>query len=144
MATQSNSTEITPYVRNIMLIDDDFATNYVNEIFLKKTGWVENIIKHTQALKALEDLLSRCVQGKNAFPELILLDLNMPVMNGFEFLEAFNQLPELVNMESRIYIASSSDYPRDLEKAWQLGIYGFVLKPIGFDRSREILLEIKP
>jgi CheY-like chemotaxis protein len=127
---------------SIMLVDDDPATNYINEIFLMKTGGVQKILKFTQSKLALSELtILAQKKNKDDFPEIIFLDLNMPVMNGFEFIDALHKIPGIEELNTSIYMVSSSDYPRDLEKAWAAGIQGFVNKPIGFERSQQIIQE---
>ena len=131
------------HVRNVMLIDDDPATNYINEIFLKKTGLVDNVWKYTQANHAIEQLNAICAQAKSGeksdLPEIILLDLKMPVMDGFEFLEVYREMINDNNQKTDVYILTSSDYPRDLEKVKQFDIAGIINKPIDFEKGKKIV-----
>lgn len=65
-----------------LLVDDDETTNFVNEMLLKDMGVTEQILTAHNGQEALELILERC--ENNECPSLILLDINMPVMNGFE------------------------------------------------------------
>src|SRR6187402_1518292 len=127
----------------ILLVDDDFATNFINKKILQKA----NVTNHIQVtLNGKEAIDYICKQGKfesdtNEFPqpELILLDINMPVMDGWEFIEAFQKL-SLENKENiAIVMLSSSFNPADKTRAESIDeISAFKQKPM----SREALLEI--
>lgn len=134
---------VSEHVNNIMLIDDDPASNYINEIFLKKTGMVDNVWKYTQASQALEKLLfisSKTKPGEKAeLPEIIILDLKMPVMDGFEFLDAFDEMVNIKKSNTQVYVLTSSDYPRDIEKVKQYGIACIISKPIDFEKGKKIV-----
>ena len=127
----------------VLLVDDDFATNFINKKIIQKA----NITEHIQvALNGKEAIDYLCKQGKfesgaNEFPQpqLILLDINMPVMDGWEFIEAYKNL-NLENKENiAIVMLSSSFNPSDKAKAESIEeITAFRQKPM----SREALLEI--
>lgn len=127
----------------ILLVDDDFATNFINKKILQKVKITDHIQVALNGKEAI-DYISK--QGKfesdsNEFPEpeLILLDINMPVMDGWEFIEAYQQL-NLKNKENiAIVMLSSSFNPADKARAEAIPeISAFRQKPM----SREALLEI--
>lgn len=86
-------------------------------------------------------------QGKYAdraeypLPDLLLLDLKMPRMNGFEVLEWVRNQPSLAHL--RILVLTSSDEKRDVDKAYQLGANSFMVKPIEFEELTELSRFIK-
>jgi CheY-like chemotaxis protein len=87
-----------------------------------------------EALEYLADLQS---SGQD-FPQLILVDINMPILNGWEFLTAYEtlQAPNPVH----IYMLSSSVYENDIEKAKSFKtVQGFISKPLSIDRLTELL-----
>jgi CheY-like chemotaxis protein len=76
------------------------------------------------------NLLNDYFQGALSLPDVILLDLNMPIMDGFTFIEAFKKL-NIPNKDSmRIVIVSSSQNPNDVRKAKEMGISVFLTKPV--------------
>jgi len=115
----------------ILLIDDDDATNFYNEIMLEEWELANEIHISTNGRKGLDFLKENengFNQKKNA---LILLDINMPIMDGFQFLDAFASLP-IANKENlSIVMLSSSSHPMDIEKANKYTfLKGFMSKPL--------------
>jgi CheY-like chemotaxis protein len=75
----------------------------------------------------------------NINPMLILLDLNMPVMNGFEFLEAYQQYEEALKRGVAIVILTTSLNPKDIERVKDKGVVEFLNKPLAQDKLKEVL-----
>lgn len=73
-------------LKRFLLVDDSNSTNFFNKTIIQKTDCVEEVLIATNGSNALKYLQS------DTIPEIIFLDLNMPVMNGWEFLEQHNQL----------------------------------------------------
>lgn len=125
----------------VLLVDDDFATNFINKKILQKN----NIADHIQvALNGNEALDYLCNQGKFESkdikqPQLILVDINMAVMDGWEFIEAYQNL-NFENKEKIVMVMLSSSFnPADKAKADSIKeISDFKQKPM----SKEALIEI--
>lgn len=83
-------------LKTVLLIDDSDATVFFNKIILSKTGYVDEILIAKNGLEALKIIKTGVV------PDLIFLDINMPVMNGWEFLEAFENLS--ISFENTIIV----------------------------------------
>ena len=64
------------------------------------------------------------------YPEVIFLDLNMPVMDGFEFLERFEKIQQKAKQRIPIYILTSSNYFKDFERAKDFSVTGYIIKPL--------------
>lgn len=122
-------------MKNILLVDDDNIFNFLNTNLLRQSGRADEIHTALNGKEAL-DLLNNYYMGTASFPDVILLDLNMPVMDGFSFLEAFQKinLPRKENVS--IIIVTSSHDPHDMARAKALGITHYLTKPL----SEESLL----
>jgi CheY-like chemotaxis protein len=121
-------------MKNVLLVDDDKTFNFISTRLLELTGMAGNILTAWNGKQAL-DLFER----NQGFPDVILLDLNMPVMDGFEFLEAFNTLNLPGKEQVKIVILSSSVHPKDIERAQVLGAHRYVRKPLEQDTLIDIL-----
>lgn len=110
----------------VLLIDDDPVANFINKAVIKEyvSKDVEIAINGMQAIRILEDLVKQ-----NNCPEFILLDMNMPVMNGMEFLEAFQKLGP--HPRIKIVILTSFIGKLDTFKIMQCqNIKGWLKKPL--------------
>jgi CheY-like chemotaxis protein len=118
--------------KNILLVDDEIIFNMVNKKILERGSQVESIDSVVNGREAINFLEQR-IQTKLPLPELILLDLNMPIMNGFEFLEEIQNHPAIDHKAMAIVILSSSFDPRDKARARELGATDFLEKPLTVD-----------
>lgn len=126
---------------SILLVDDDQIINLVHRKFLEKSGKFGPITITNSATKAL-DVLQAMHETGEPLPRLMLLDIMMPVLNGFQFLEKFSELPATITSEVRIVMLTSSLDPRDKEKSVSSPyVVGFIDKPL--DRWKmEQLIEL--
>jgi CheY-like chemotaxis protein len=101
---------------NFFLIDDSEVNNYYNEDLLKEFEFTESVTIFNRAKEALERIIDDLKQNKPS-PEVIFLDIRMPEMDGFEFIEDLEtELDELeLELDSRIFILTSSMHRRDFE-----------------------------
>lgn len=120
-----------------MVVDDDGDNCFVTKKILQKAG-TEKIITASNGLEALKKLRKISTRG-DKLPGLIFLDLNMPIMNGFEFLEEASKSTELDLSQIRIFITTSSVLQKDKEKANNYPIAGFISKPLTPQILGEIL-----
>lgn len=116
-------------MKNVLLVDDDKTFNFISTRLLELTGLAGNVAIAWNGQQAL-DLFHGQYQSAEELPDIILLDLNMPVMDGFEFLEAFNNLPLPGKEQVKIIVLSSSVHPKDIERARQLGAHRYLRKPL--------------
>jgi CheY-like chemotaxis protein len=125
--------------KNILLVDDDSIANFLIEKIVQSTGLARNIFKALNGKEALEYFY----EHPNV-PEVVLLDLNMPVMNGFEFLKAFQVLDLKDKDNVLIIMVTSSGNPSDKEKARSLGIRYYLTKPISAEMISSIIKDEFP
>jgi CheY-like chemotaxis protein len=125
-------------MKNVLLVDDDQIFNFLSTKILERMGVADDIHVALNGEEALA-LLNGYYQGTMSVPDVILLDLNMPIMDGFGFLEAFKRL-SLPKMDRiKIVIVSSSQDPRDIEKARALGVDYYLSKPLTEEKLRDVL-----
>ena len=124
--------------KNILLVDDDSIANFLIERIVQSTGLARNIEKVLNGKEALKIFTDH---SSGSLPEVVLLDLNMPIMNGFEFLQAYNKLDFEEKDHVLIILVTSSNNPSDIEKAKQLGIKYYLTKPISANTIKGILLK---
>lgn len=114
----------------ILLVDDDEANNFLHQDVLQDVGISKNIEVAETAIEALQLLKSpRLDDCKN--PDIIFLDLNMPGMNGWDFIDQYVRIKDMVSTSSLIFILTTSSNPDDRKKAEGIKeISGFLSKPL--------------
>jgi CheY-like chemotaxis protein len=131
-------------LNSVLLIDDDNASNFISKMIIKKakiTDHIETVLNGRQALDYLTNT-GEYEKSDGVFPQpmLILLDINMPVMDGWEFAEAFSKLDENQKGQIIIVMLTSSLNPDDKEKAMNISaISGFQNKTLTMDGLRSIM-----
>lgn len=128
----------------VLLIDDDAATNFLHEMVIEEARCAKKSIVAPSGYAAL-DFLKQNEDQNQTQPELIFLDINMPGMNGWEFIEAYKKLDEIKQANSIIVMLSTSLNPKDKEKAHQIEeITTFRNKPLTVRMVQELLGEYFP
>jgi CheY-like chemotaxis protein len=123
----------------ILLIDDDKATNFINERVIKKLDCTKRIVTVYNGAEALE-FLSIEENGNLLQPDLIFLDINMPVMDGWEFLEHYRKLHENKKAKVVLLMLTTSLNPDDVKKANKIQeVKGFKNKPLTIEMMQDIL-----
>jgi CheY-like chemotaxis protein len=124
---------------SVLLVDDDHTTNYLNQLLLKRLSITDTVLVALNGQEALDTLLARYQQAPAAAPVLVLLDVKMPVMDGFEFLEAYSQLSLAQQNAIVIVMLTTSLHPADVERMRQLNIAGFMSKPLTQAKLEDVL-----
>ena len=125
-------------VKMIFLIDDDPVNNLVNTRIIWKHSSLD-VMAFDDAGKALQHLRT-C--SKAEFPELILLDINMPEINGWDFLNALHTLPQELQEECRVVMLSSSIDIHDFKRARSFPfVQDFISKPLTAEALNVITAE---
>ncbi|WP_256009082.1 response regulator [Desertivirga xinjiangensis] len=122
----------------VMVVDDAKIDRFLAEKVISKYSFAEEVVSVESAISAL-DYLSTNTGDEEALPDLIFLDINMPEMNGFEFLAEYNKLPENIKKKCIIIMLSSSLHPEDKELALQSPyVCQFLNKPLTEQKLIEI------
>lgn len=125
-------------LKHLLLVDDDPTTNFFNRHLIGKLGYFENIHVATNGQLALDKVHELHEIG--CTPDMILLDINMPIMNGFEFLDKYNKLNDRVKSSVVVCMLTTSLAKEDLEKAKEYAILSDYLdKPLNAEKMTEIM-----
>jgi CheY-like chemotaxis protein len=115
--------------RKVLLIDDNEIDNFINERMITSSGFSAEVTVKNSADAALDFLKS--LTNKEEYPEIIFLDLNMPVKDGFDFLIEYETITEEIKTFSKIVVLSSSISPEDINRAsTNTHVFKYVNKPL--------------
>ena len=118
----------------ILLVDDDVAFNFLNRLLINSTGLKCEIDECLDGSAALNYVLN-----SEKCPDVILLDINMPVMDGFEFLEEFEKHHKLRN-HTKVFVLTSSDQDEDRNSAKKYTcVKGYFDKPLTDEHVQHII-----
>jgi CheY-like chemotaxis protein len=121
----------------ILLIDDDLVTNFTNQLLLEDMNVTNKVLVAHNGKEAINLIKQSCEE--DTCPELILLDINMPVMNGFEFLQAYEALGFVSDLSVVIVMLTTSLNPLDVDRLKDAPIRGHLNKPLTENMMRELL-----
>ena len=124
-------------VINILLVDDDEVDVMTVKRAFARANISNPIFVATNGLEALEMLRKDAIPAKR---RLVLLDINMPKMNGIEFLRELRADPELQSITVVALTTSNAD--RDRVEAYKLNVAGYLLKPVTFQQFAEVMATI--
>ena len=129
-----------PTPPSVLLIDDNAATNFLHERILNRSGQVSSVKACLSATAALHYLSTKDETGGYPKPDLIFLDINMPGMSGWDFLEAYRDLPAEQRGNIVIIMLTTSLNPDDREKAKTFtDVADFQEKPLTVDEFLTIV-----
>ncbi len=123
----------------ILLLDDNDDTNYYNRDIIEDTYLFDNIIVFTKPLEVLNLVRERIADSK-ALPGVFIVDIKMPEMDGFEFLDEMDELTEGLEELPKVFILSTSKHKRDREQFDRSFLArAYINKPLSTDQLIEIL-----
>ncbi len=125
--------------RSIMLVDDNKIDLFIHGEVIKKTGFGGKVICFTSGGDALNHLSD--INGE--WPDIILLDIHMPIMNGFDFLTRYEKLPEANRQKCKVVMVSSSLDSEDLKKAkTNSEVADFLGKPLDHEKLSALFASV--
>ncbi len=130
-------------INTLCVIDDDDVSQFMVRKAVEHSQRVAHLMFFHNGEEALHAIRDR-QQQPDQLPDLIFLDINMPVMDGWEFLEEFGQFRAAIGKRIIIYMISSSVDERDVNRARHLSnVSGYIVKPITRDKFADILDELE-
>ncbi len=124
--------------KNVLLVEDDPITIMVCDRIIKISSFADKVTSCQNGKYALE-YLNKLIADSEDIPEIIFLDINMPVMNGWDLLEELEHIKGAFKMLPRIYILSSTVDPEDYKRAKSFNaVVDFISKPLSKDFLDEI------
>lgn len=121
-------------IKKLLLVEDDPITQMLERIILSNAGFCNETVSLDNGNAAVECLEAIVIQGNLDLPELIFLDLNMPIMDGWDFLKLFEEKYALLFPNTRVIILSSTVNPLDWEKSKEHQVViGFEKKPLSVE-----------
>lgn len=129
-------------INTFCIIDDDDIYQFTTSVLLKKTDLVNKIILFSNGLKAINFFKEELGNIEN-IPDILFLDVNMPVMDGWEFLEEYLLIKPMIPKTVIIYMVSSSVDEKDVLKAKSIStLSGYLVKPISSKNILEVILGV--
>ena len=128
-------------LKTVLLVDDDDATNFIHRCVIESTGFVDNVVVVEDGREAIEYLQKNKEQNE-ALPNIIFLDLNMPLMDGWEVIDKLKELNITQKDGTFVCILTTSENPEDLEKAKNIELVDeYLTKLLDKDKFTNIVLE---
>lgn len=129
-------------LKTLTIVDDDDIFVFLTTKIIEQTNLVDLIKVFGNGLDAI-NFLKENKNNVDALPDIILLDLSMPIMNGWQFLEEYNKLNPTIGKKITIYICSSSISPDDITRAKTISeVSDYIIKPITEDKLIDLIKKL--
>ena len=130
-------------IKHILIVDDSKPNNVLCRKILESTGLVDFVFSVYDGEEALDYIFNReNFEKVNSFPEIILLDINMPKMDGFQFLKELEEHLEFIKFTPYIVMLTSSDWNVDrLQANSNKLVQGFIEKPLNKSKIEKVFNE---
>jgi CheY-like chemotaxis protein len=140
------------HIDKILIVDDDETSTFLVKILLENMKIASQIVTATNGKEALDYIDAHCLRVNNSdaetsekplkatfCPELIFLDINMPIMNGFEFLEECRQKQCFKEHQVKVVMLTSSASGKDLEQAKAFQVAEYIVKPLTKEKVLKLI-----
>jgi CheY-like chemotaxis protein len=118
------------HIELVMLVDDNDTDNFISRRIIEITKFSDNVVIKNSGKSALEYLQENKTE-RSKIPDLIFLDINMPIVDGFVFLYEFEKFEHQIRDKCKVVILSSSDNKRDIDKIVNNDhVIKFITKPL--------------
>jgi len=123
--------KVTKKLVDVLILDDDDVSNFIYKKIIESSGIASNIITFQKGRLALEYLEEKA-KNQQDFPDMIFIDINMPVMNGWDFLDEYQEkVASHIDKFVFISMLSSSVYKEDIQKAKGYDVVNeYISKPL--------------
>ena len=126
----------------VMLVDDNDTDNYISQRIMEISGFSDNILTNNNGKAALE-YLEQHQNDVTKLPDIIFLDISMPIVDGYVFLYEFERYSQTVKDKCKVAILTSSDNKQDIDRmSGNEFVFKYVIKPITEDVLNEIKAEL--
>lgn len=124
-------------LRSIVLIDDNETTKFLNNLLLERLAIADRLVFFTRADQAYEEIWGSLATAE--VPDLVFVDLKMPGMDGFEFLELHSKLPEEVRARTVLTVLTTSMHASDVARVTQFEGVEYLAKPLTVEKMTKLL-----
>jgi CheY-like chemotaxis protein len=129
--------DITQY--NICLIDDDRIYQFTAKKIIESTGFTQGLLSFYNGVEAIE-YFNNYANDLSKLPDIIFLDINMPIKDGWQFLEEFKQIVHTIGKHITIFMVSSSVDDYDIKKSKEYEVVtDYIIKPISKERFIQLI-----
>ena len=131
-------------LKKAMIIDDDELNNYICSKIITYSGFANDTVDFTNAKLAFDHLIETINENPNNLPEIIFLDLSMPILDGWSFLKEYEKLDSIYRDKMYLSILTTSVFKRDKDKAKEhADVDSYLCKPLSTDELYRINEEIQ-
>ncbi len=128
---------------NVCIVDDDEIYQYTMSCNLENLNSIRQIKAFSDGAEAIDFMLDN-LNAQNELPDVIFLDINMPIMDGYQFMEEYVKIKPKVGKKITIYMVSSSVDPVDIEKVKRINeISDYIIKPINDHQLKAIIAALE-
>jgi len=128
---------------SVLIVDDDQVYRFAASKTIEATGFAQSVEECNNGLDAL-NFITHAIYSYSKLPDIIFLDINMPVMDGWEFLEAYRAMEEKLPDTINIYLVSSSVDKNDIMRSQQFKyVTDYLVKPVYKEKFSQVLQSVQ-